>query len=172
MSIISIYVSKGINNLIKIDKEDNVYEVLNEGSKLFNCYIFFKGTDENYAGKYVDKDILEKGLEIDLDIKTTNIILFKEDFKIILSNPIGNAVNHTTGGEIKLIAKEDSIAICNKIESREIFKKDIFAAFNSLNIIKSSGLGLYVCKEICIRNKWDLNYILKENEIIFNIVFK
>ncbi|MGL5415833.1 MAG: hypothetical protein ACRDAU_09260 [Clostridium sp.] len=60
MSIISSYVSKGINNLIKIDKEDNVYEVLNEGSKLFNCYIFFKGTDENYAGKYVDKDILEK----------------------------------------------------------------------------------------------------------------
>ncbi|MGL4847583.1 MAG: histidine kinase dimerization/phospho-acceptor domain-containing protein [Clostridium sp.] len=125
--------------------------------------------------KSIEKTILEKGLDIELNIEVKEIKIFKEDFRIVLSNLIGNAVNHTKGKNIKISVDGSVIGISNKIENKEIFKKDIFEPFikdeTNKDIIKSSGLGLYVCKEVCTRNKWNLNYSIEEDVIAFKLKF-
>lgn len=122
-----------------------------------------------------------KGMRINKNILTTTYYGVLEDIEQIIINLIDNSVKYAIGNEIniKLYQNAENIAfeisnecseIPNEIKDRLL---DPFIKYNKYDDvskeISSSGLGLYLCKELAKENKCSLSYKFVENKIIFKL---
>ena len=96
----------------------------------------------------------------------------------IFGNLIENAIKYGDGRYIKIdFQREDSFLIIRLISSGATLKKDeldkIFNEFyrgsNSKNK-KGSGLGLYICRELCHKLNGDIYAVESDEELIMNVV--
>ncbi len=123
----------------------------------------------------------DKGILINKNISQISYYGVLEDIEQIIINLIDNSIKYSLGNEIdiKLYQNEENIVFeisneCSEIPS-EIRDKllEPFIKYNEYNDISkevsSSGLGLYLCKELAKENEGSLSYRFEENKIIFKL---
>lgn len=127
----------------------------------------------------LDVRIKKSNLTITQNISDVDCELVKKDIELVLLNLIDNSVKYSKGSEINIeLYKNDDITfiIRNSIGYiEENIKDNLFDPFiKSSNEVKldemsmsSSGLGLYICLEVCTRNGWDISYTIEGNLIEF-----
>jgi signal transduction histidine kinase len=122
--------------------------------------------------------------EFIVDLNEITIVTMKEDIEHIILNLIDNALKYSKGKEIYIsLNKTDKnnfvFEIKNKISSiPENVSENLLEPFIKYNefdgnmeeSISSSGLGLYLCKELAQKNMLALKYNIKNDEIAFYLL--
>jgi len=116
--------------------------------------------------KMFEDHILEKSLTINEEIRPecileTNFFLAES----LIINLIGNAVKHNIiGGKINIKLDKNHLEISNSGEPLPVNASKLFDRFYKTDKSSDSpGLGLAIVSEICRLNKWEINYIYKDD---------
>ncbi|MEG0295853.1 MAG: HAMP domain-containing sensor histidine kinase [Clostridium sp.] len=134
--------------------------------------------------RYIVEDLLqvfrviieEKQYNMNLEIEDVIIKGIKEEIITLISNLIDNAIKYSDGQDINIILSDKGkLVISNKCTSiRDNIKNNLFEAFikgNTYKHVNSSGLGLYMCKNIANSNNLKLSYSIDKDLIIFILDF-
>lgn len=170
----SIKMNKLVEKLLMISREEALVQVYPEEINI-----------NEMTKRIIDafhNQIKDKGLNIivqeSIDIKT---IVVKEDMESILTNLIENSLKYSSSKNITIeIGQQNSkhyFKICNNIEEIKYEIKDnLFEPFikgnNKNGEISSSGLGLYICKRLCEKNSFKIEYFIEKNVIEFIVYFE
>ena len=127
--------------------------------------------------------IESNGYIINKRLQEVTIYSVLEDIELIIINLIDNAVKYNVGKRIDInLYKEEGNIVFSIINKCGNFPKDIkdkllepFIKYNSYKDISkeisSSGLGLYLCKELAYENYGELFYEINEGKINFILKF-
>lgn len=117
--------------------------------------------------------------KIELNLENENIIIFgsEEELRAVILNLIDNAIKYSVDGQIKIRSYLDNhayITLENKTlpipEGIENTLFEPFVKYNHGNQKQaSSGLGLYICRELIEKNNGKINYNLYGDTISFTI---
>ncbi len=123
----------------------------------FQDFITFK----EITIEFVEKAILTVNIDASL-------------LEILITNLIKNAVFHNSNkGKITLVFSEETFSIYNTGSSTALNTKTIFNRFQKeASSIKSTGIGLAVCKAICKLYTTPITYSFIKNQHCFTINFK
>lgn len=126
--------------------------------------------------------IKDKGYNICLEENTEiKSIAIKEDVESILTNLIENSLKYSTTQNIDIkigqYYSNSYFKILNGIgDIKDEIKDKLLEPFikgaNRRGEISSSGLGLYICKRLCEKNNFKIEYSINRNVIEFIISFK
>lgn len=126
----------------------------------------------------VNPEIINNDIKIELKVEDVFIDNIKENVQIVISNLINNAIRYTSNKKVEIILNNEDKYGELIIENLQIningkIKDKLFNAFvkseNNKMEISSSGLGLYICKSICDRNSWDIEYSINYDKIRFKL---
>lgn len=118
-------------------------------------------------------------IKIKLDSCNEKVYGIREEIKTILKNLMDNALKYTSDSKINISIKNIEEKVVIEIENKtksiplELRNKlfEPFAKYNYGDNRKvSSGLGLFICKDLAYKNNCELDYIVAEENIKF--VFK
>ncbi|MDR7857736.1 HAMP domain-containing sensor histidine kinase [Tissierella sp.] len=122
--------------------------------------------------------ILNRG-KIDLNLQNESILIFasEEEIRAVILNLFDNAIKYSTDGHIKIrsyLGNHAYISIENNtLPIPEGIRNILFDPFVKYNHgdqkQASSGLGLYICRELIENNKGKINYNLNGDIINFTI---
>ncbi len=122
--------------------------------------------------------IFNKG-KIELNLENEDIIIFasEEEIRAVILNLLDNAIKYSIDGHIKVksnLENQAYITIENKtLPIPEGIRNTLFDPFVKYNHGNqkqaSSGLGLYICRELIENNKGKINYNLHGDTIKFII---
>jgi two-component system sensor histidine kinase ArlS len=92
---------------------------------------------------------------------------------ILLSNLLLNAIRHNEkNGSIEVKLKGNSLRFSNTGQPEPLDEMKIFQRFSKLNpSSQGSGLGLAIVKKIADHYNWRLNYSMRKNFHVFELVF-
>ena len=121
--------------------------------------------------KVFKMDIEEKGYNILLDLEDFKISCVKEDFEVLISNLINNAIVHSTGKIISIeLNGKGVLKISNEASNiNDNIKNRLLDPFVKGSNKNSSGVGLYICNRIADKNKYKFKYTVENNYITFII---
>jgi signal transduction histidine kinase len=130
-------------------------EILDESLNMLSDYI---------EDKAINVDVRREGGPV---IRSNRTLI-----EILLNNLLINAIRHIQpGGAISIIITDRNLVIRNT-GSKPLNPDMLFKRFSiSSKESASSGLGLAITKEICIRYGWELNYDFAELQHVFTITF-
>jgi signal transduction histidine kinase len=118
---------------------------------------------------------LWSGIDISLDTTLEDTILHSNPalVDILLNNLLSNAGKHNLkGGSIRIVLKENCLSIENTGQLKPLDDKRLFRRFYKEEQYNSSnGLGLSIVKEICEREKMQINYAFIAQRHVFTISF-
>ena len=170
----SIKMNKLVEKLLMISREEALVQVYPEEvsvNKMTKRII--------YA---FHNQIQNKGINIHLEENTeVKVMAIKEDMESILTNLIENSLKYSSSRniivEIGQLSSEYYFKICNNIgKINEEIKDNLFDPFikcnNNNREISSSGLGLYICKRLCEKNNFKIEYFIEKNVIEFIVYFE
>lgn len=170
----SIKMNKLVEKLLMISREEALVQAYPEE---ININEMIRRIIEAFHNQ-----IKDKGLNIRIQEKIEiKIIVIKEDIESILINLIENSLKYSSNKNIIIEIGEQSnkyyFKILNNIdEINEEIKDNLFEPFikgnNRNREISSSGLGLYICKRLCEKNSFKIEYFIEKNVIEFIIYFK
>ena len=170
----SIKMNKLVEKLLMISREEALVQVYPEE---ININKMTKRIIDAFHNQIKDKE-LNISVQENLEIK---IIVVKEDMESILTNLIENSLKYSSSKNITVeIGQQSSkyyFKICNNIEEiKDEIKYNLFEPFikgnNKNGEISSSGLGLYICKRLCEKNSFKIEYFIEKNVIEFIIYFE
>ena len=127
--------------------------------------------------------IESNGYIINKRLQDVTIYSVLEDIELIIINLIDNAVKYNVGKMIDInLYKEEGNIVFSTINKCSNFPSDIkdkllepFIKYNNYKDISkevsSSGLGLYLCREIAYENYGELSYEISEGKINFILKF-
>lgn len=119
---------------------------------------------------------LEKeGVEIDVNIMDGEIYAIKEEIRAVFKNLIDNGIKYSKDKKVHIENLDNDprvIKVRNKCspipEKLKEHLLDPFIKYNFGNLEKvSSGLGLFICRELLAKNKGEILYEIGEEEICF-----
>lgn len=157
-----------VENLLTISRQDTRINIYKECVEI----------EQTVASilKSLELMISAKDIDVDINLESKVVETFKVDFEIIINNLINNSIKYSSCNKICITSeKKDEkliFKISNEIDIKKLPKKDIFKPFikeEGQEEISSSGLGLYICKRICEKNDWKIEYEIND---LRNIVFK
>lgn len=170
----SIKMNKLVEKLLMISREEALVQVYPEEVSVNKMTKRIIGAFHN--------QIQNKGINIHLEENTDiNVIAIKEDMESILTNLIENSLKYSSSRniivEIGQQSSEYYFKICNNIEKiNEEIRDNLFDPFikcnNNNREISSSGLGLYICKRLCEKNNFKIQYFIEKNVIEFIVYFE
>lgn len=116
-------------------------------------------------------------IELNLENESIIILSSEEEIRAVILNLIDNAIKYSVDGQIKIRSYLDNyayITLENKtLPIPEGIKNTLFEPFVKYNHGNqkqaSSGLGLYICRELIEKNNGKLNYNLYGDIISFTI---
>lgn len=129
------------------------------------------------------RDFISKKISIEISDIDRNVYSDSKWIEFILNQIIGNSIKYINniGGKIKIYIKENKDKIILTIEDngigipdrdiRRVFEKG-FTGENGRKFIRSTGIGLYLCKKLC--DKLGLNIYLYSQKDVgtkVNVVF-
>ncbi|MEF9990555.1 MAG: sensor histidine kinase [Romboutsia sp.] len=168
--------------------EDYVDQVLyysrsNDVSKDYIVKDFNLGTTVRNTIKKNASDFINKNISIEIDDIDVNVYSDHKWVEFIINQIISNSIKYSTkenskvcigaskkNNKIILYIEDNGVGISEKDISR-VFEKG-FTGENGRKFAKSTGIGLYLCKELC--NKLGLGVSLESKENIgtkINIIF-
>lgn len=116
-----------------------------------------------------DNLISEKKLDVEVNGNLVDLVDY-DHFRIIFDNLIKNAIENTDYGGKIISNFGDDINITNyPTEIKEKNLEGLFDPFVSGSIKKSSGLGLYIAKNLLEDMKYDIKLSYKDNKFSVNI---
>ena len=119
--------------------------------------------------------IEEKQYIINFEAEDVCITAVKEDIVNLISNLLDNAFKYCEGQDINIKLTKRQLIISNKCGYiKEEIKDSLLEPFIKGNTEKhknSTGLGLYLCKNICTNNDFKLTYNIDEDIISFRVDF-
>jgi len=153
-----LVVAKGKEEITKSAEEFNITNMLRELTTEYNL-IFEKSN--NHISLQGD-DLIVYGV--------------KEELRMVMVNLLDNGVKYSEDGKIYINVCSDKgmIAIKNKVKSipKEI-KTSLFQPFVKYNYGDntkvSSGLGLFICKELMEKNEGNISYEFQGDNIRFKV---
>ena len=170
----SIKMNKLVEKLLMISREEALVQVYPEEvsvNKMTKRII--------YA---FHNQIQNKGINIHLEENTeVKVMAIKEDMESILTNLVENSLKYSSSRniivEIGQQSSEYYFKICNNIgKINEDIKDNLFDPFIKCNYnnreISSSGRGLYICKRLCEKNNFKIQYFIEKNVIEFIVYFE
>gem|GEM_PF-1175203 len=118
-------------------------------------------------------------VKIEIDIKDAYIYAIKEEIRIAFKNLIENGIKHSSDKNIYIKSYNENpfkITVCNKCRPMpEKLKNHLLEPFIKYNYedlqLVSSGLGLFICKELLSKNNAEITYSIVEDNICFSIEF-
>ncbi len=118
-------------------------------------------------------------INIYFDCDDAIIFAIKEEVRTIIKNLIDNGIKYSQDGKISIKCKSEDyvcIVVENKILPipKEIREKllEPFIKYNyGEHTQMSSGLGLFICKELAEKNKACIDYKIYEDRICFRVKF-
>ncbi len=117
--------------------------------------------------------IISKNMDITCFFEETNLInanLFL--LETMLNNLLSNAIRHSKDGGQIVIKVDNRRLIYYNSGVSPLDKLHLFERFSPLAVDKvSSGLGLAIIKEICMKYHWEIDYDFKNQNHIFTIDF-
>lgn len=170
----SIKMNKLVEKLLMISREEALVQVYPEE---ININKMTKRIIDAFHNQIKDKG-LNISVQENIEIKT---IVVKEDMESILTNLIENSLKYSSRKNITIeIGQQSSkcyFKICNNIEKiKDEINENLFEPFikgnNKNGEISSSGLGLYICKRLCEKNNFKIEYFIEKNIIEFIIYFE
>ena len=170
----SIKMNKLVEKLLMISREEALVQVYPEEINI-----------NNMTKRIIDafhNQIKDKGLKVNLEESNEiKIIAIKEDMESILTNLIENSLKYSSTKEININIGQNNGKYCFKLyngitEIKNEIKDNLLEPFikgdNKNGEISSSGLGLYICKRLCEKNNFKIEYSIKNNTIEFVINFE
>lgn len=170
----SIKMNKLVEKLLMISREEALVQVYPEEVSV-----------NKMTKRIIDafhNQIQNKGINIHLEENTeVKVMAIKEDMESILTNLIENSLKYSSSRniivEIGQQSSEYYFKICNNIgKINEEIKDNLFDPFikcnNNNREISSSGLGLYICKRLCEKNNFKIEYFIEKNVIEFIVYFE
>lgn len=170
----SIKMNKLVEKLLMISREEALVQVYPEEVSI-----------NKMTKRIIDafhNQIQNKRINIHLEENTeVNVMAIKEDMESILTNLIENSLKYSSSRNIIVeIGQESSeyyFKICNNIgKINEEIRDNLFDPFikcnNNNREISSSGLGLYICKRLCEKNNFKIQYFIEKNVIEFIVYFE
>lgn len=161
--------NKMVQNMLTIAKGK---EIEKDYYEFFNLNELMKQITKEYELIF-NKEKIESNLE------NENIPIFacKEEIRAVILNLIDNAIKYSKDGYIKIRSYlEDKVYITIENKTSQIPKdieKNLFEPFVKYNHgdekQASSGLGLYICKELVERNDGKIDYSINGDIIRFTI---
>jgi len=126
-------------------------------------------------------EMILNNVKIEADITDEDVVIYsnKEEIRAIVLNLLDNATKYSVDGKIKIKLKMDKnayIIVENKTRPLpDEIRSNLFEPFVKYNFgdqrQASSGLGLYICKELAKKNKGDIYYSIKDDIISFIVEF-
>ncbi|WP_055665476.1 sensor histidine kinase [Desnuesiella massiliensis] len=122
----------------------------------------------------------KKGIKFKKQISTLNAYGVKEEIKQVINNMLDNAIKYSAGDYIKVTGYEDKdfsiLEFSNPCKALpEDIKHKLLEPFVKYNYndasISSSGLGLYICRNIIEENFGEITYVVEKECITFTIKF-
>lgn len=153
----------------------NLLSVSQEKSKIENSEeeIFLNDLIEEIIGDF-RKIIDEQGFRIYLELEKVKIRTIRDNLTRIIINLIDNGIKYSSDNKLHISLKQDKariiLSVTNKCEElpKEVLN-NMFEPFVKFNYedatIPSTGLGLYIAKEICA----ELTSILNDGSITFQL---
>jgi signal transduction histidine kinase len=141
--------------------------------------LLWLGRDEDYPIPYEDVELSEflsqlvaeqqflfDGKDVDLALKLESCTQYlpKEALRILLTNLIRNAFQHTDSGTINIIQQENKVVIENPYDEGSFLNKDV----NEIGF----GLGLKLSHKLADRLDWELRSYQRHRLNIVEIRFK
>ncbi|MBU5438032.1 HAMP domain-containing histidine kinase [Tissierella sp. MSJ-40] len=121
-----------------------------------------------------------KKQNIEINLKSEDAVVFaiEEEIRSILLNLIDNGIKYSQDGKIDIgcKCKDDNIYIavenkCSPIPQE--IRENLFDSFIKYNYGNhkqiSSGLGLFICRELAEKNDAQINYTINDDRICFSI---
>ena len=116
------------------------------------------------------RDFINKRIAIDLEDLDYKVYSDEKWVEFIINQVINNAIKNKSKNSITLKIKDSGVGIPNKDLGR-VFEKG-FTGENGRRFTKSTGMGLYLCKNLCDKLGLGLKITSKENEgTEVNIIF-
>ncbi|RXJ70112.1 histidine kinase [Halarcobacter ebronensis] len=141
------------NELLKL-YEDMEYHIKKEIDRVDIINFSLKEVVEYSLDKFAD---LKNNIKIEVDIQDVTLNSDKNGFQKMLDNLISNALKYNLkeNGLIKIVYKNKNLTIFNK--GKEIDTKNLFMIFDKFfqedKTKEGFGLGLFMVKEFCDKNK-------------------
>ena len=163
----SIKMNKLVEKLLMISREEAIVQLYPEE---ININKLIKRIIEAFQN-----EIEGKGYSICLEENSEiKIFAIKEDVESILTNLIENSLKHSISRNINIEIYEDDgngyFKIWNgvgeiKDEIRDKLLEPFIKYSNRNKEISSSGLGLYICKRLCEKSNFKIEYYIENNII-------
>ncbi len=142
-------------------------------------YIFekvdLKGLIQEEIKKF-SSEFIKRGLSVEIDIDSTEIIIDQKWLCFILDQLLSNALKYTFKGKIKISFSNNQLKITdtgigiNSSDLPRIFERG-YTGYNGRTNKKASGLGLYLTKQVCLNLEIPIaisSELNKGTEVILN----
>ncbi|WP_227256354.1 HAMP domain-containing sensor histidine kinase [Pedobacter sp. MR2016-19] len=121
---------------------------------------------------YFQELITERNITVETTLADVTISTSRSLLEILINNLFSNVIRHNyDGGKIEITLDVDKIVFANTGHNKALDPEKIFDRFYKDNASEGTGLGLAILKQICNRQRYQLNYSYYQDLHTFTITF-
>jgi signal transduction histidine kinase len=121
---------------------------------------------------YFQELITERNIAVETTLADVTISASQSLLEILINNLFSNVIRHNyDGGKIEITLDADKIVFANTGHNKALDPDKIFDRFYKDNVSEGTGLGLAILKQICNRQRYQLDYSYHQDLHTFTITF-
>ncbi|RLJ80265.1 sensor histidine kinase [Pedobacter alluvionis] len=121
---------------------------------------------------YFQELISERNITVESTLADVSISASRSLLEILINNLFSNVIRHNyDGGKIEITLDADKIVFANTGHNKALDPEKIFDRFYKDNASEGTGLGLAILKQICNRQRYQLDYSYYQDLHTFTITF-
>ena len=121
---------------------------------------------------YFQELITERNITVESTLADVSISASRSLLEILINNLFSNVIRHNYDeGKIEISLETDKIIFANTGHNKSLDPEKIFDRFYKDNASEGAGLGLAILKQICNRQRYQLDYSYHQDLHTFTITF-